>query len=93
MANNRLLIYCKECLGFQGIAKYYPVNWSGGSFDIDDFFEKHQACLEGYKGDLGMDADIFGLTTEMTWDGGVDWREDNHKLVPKESLEEWRKHE
>lgn len=78
MANNRLLIYCKECFGFIAIAKYYPVMWAVLGTEvmgekIENFMEEHQECLENYKGDLSFDADIFCMTTESTWKGYISY--------------------
>lgn len=93
MANNRLLIYCKECLGFMSIAKYYPVSWGvwnkeGLGEQVDQFMDDHQTCLDNYKGDLGFDADIFGMTTECTWPGYLSYN--THKLY-KEKPDWWDK--
>jgi hypothetical protein len=91
MANNRLLLYCKECLGYVSLAKYYPTSWySVGTRPYDEymneFFDKHEDCVLNYKGDIGFDADIFALTTESTWEGYLDWG--CHKLY-KEKPEWW----
>lgn len=95
MANNRLLIYCKECLGFIAIAKYYPVMWGvwdteGLGKKIDNFMEEHQECLENYKGDLGFDADIFKMTTESTWKGYISY---NPNKLYKKKPDWWDKKE
>lgn len=91
MANNRLLIYCKECLGFMAIAKYYPVAWGvwdedGLGLRINEFFDKHQPCLEKSGVDLGMDADIVRMTTENTWKGYLSYK--THKLY-KTKPKDW----
>jgi len=75
MANNRLILYCSICLKGTNLAKYYPVGWytnGDQTTSLNMFFKDHQNCLEESGKDLGFDADIFCLTTEMTWEGYID---------------------
>ena len=74
MANNRLQIYCKKCLGFANFAKYYPsTGWYCKDRDknpINDFLMIHSENCYGMVGENEGD-DMFGFRTENDDDGFI----------------------
>lgn len=92
MANNKLQIYCKKCMQFSVLAKYYPVSWDGFFVkNYEEFVIDHQkkcfddawAREEKVEADLGFGTGMFGFRTEMDEDGLCsDYHETPCKLIP-----------
>jgi len=84
MANNRLQIYCVECLGMKCINKYYPVDWSfpdDVGMHINTFLEEHLDCFLKSK-ELGVGTNMFKFRTECDDDGFIsDYSKRPYKLI------------
>lgn len=72
MANNRMMLRCKNCKEVFMIGKYYPVSWAW-PIDSDEFGdwltqhddENHKVYeATGRKYELGMDAEFYDLVYE-----------------------------
>lgn len=71
MANNRMILYCKRCLDFHVLGKYYPISWTGPTSDtLHEFLITHSDCFtDRDNDDLSCGTGMFGLTTEVDVDG------------------------
>lgn len=74
MANNRMMIRCKNCKEVFMLGKYYPISWAY-RFDVDKyhaFLDKHDnENAVAYEGNISMDGEFYDLVYENSCDDFV----------------------
>jgi len=76
MANNRMLLRCKNCKEVYMIGKYYPVSWAWpiDSEDFSKWLDKHDdENAIAYEGDIATEAEFYDLVYENSCDD-IKWR-------------------